>query len=214
MSSARDLANRNNAQHSTGPNTPEGKQASKYNATRHGLSGKQVIVYGEDPAAFERLHQELIASYNPANAAESTLVEEIAQNFWRLQRARRIEAETFNIHSGGADPVITYGCAIDRFEQIRRYMTSIERAYHRAIAQLERTQSIRAKAVGPQSNPPEPVLVKPAIGFVSQKPKSAHPSRPAPEPETVSNSRSPRTKPNLVPGQLWQFGGLQDCTLC
>ena len=46
-------------------------------------------------------------------------------------------------------------------------------------------------------------LVKPAIGFVSQKPKSAIPSRPAPEPETVSNSRSPRTKPNLVPGQLW-----------
>ena len=153
MSSARDLANRNNAQHSTGPKTPEGKQASKYNATRHGLSGKQVIVYGEDPAAFERLHQELIASYNPANAAESTLVEEIAQNFWRLQRARRIEAETFNIHSGGADPVITYGCAIDRFEQIRRYMTSIERAYHRAIAQLEQTQSIRAKAVAAEKQP-------------------------------------------------------------
>ena len=192
MSSARDLANRNNAQHSTGPNTPEGKQASKYNATRHGLSGKQVIVYGEDPAAFERLHQELIASYNPVNAAESTLVEEIAQNFWRLQRARRIEAETFNIHSGGADPVITYGCAIDRFEQIRRYMTSIERAYHRAIAQLERTQSIRAKAVAAERQ--HPVRVKPAIGFVSQQTKTIPIPLPVPlspyEVEPVSEPQS------------------------
>src|SRR5215218_6737465 len=100
MSSARDLANRDNARHSTGPKTPEGKEAAKYNATRHGLSGKQVVVYGEDPTAFECLHQELIASYNPANAAESTLVEEIAQNFWRLQRARKIETEAFNIASG------------------------------------------------------------------------------------------------------------------
>jgi hypothetical protein len=197
MSSARDLANRNNAQHSTGPNTPEGKQASKYNATRHGLSGKQVIVYGEDPAAFERLHQELIASYNPANAAESTLVEEIAQNFWRLQRARRIEAETFNIHSGGADPVITYGCAIDRFEQIRRYMTSIERAYHRAIVQLEKTQSIRVKSSAPaKPSTAKPAVRKPGIGFVSQMPKpELLPSLPKPEIQPLSitqRHRGPR----------------------
>jgi hypothetical protein len=144
--SSRIEANRANAQHSAGPRTEAGKAASKYNATRHGLSGKQIVVVGEDPTAFDALHKDLIEAYKPANAAESTLVEEIAQNFWRLQRARRIESETFNIDGGGADPVIAFGCAGERMDQIRRYMTSIERAYHRAIAQLEKTQAIRAKA--------------------------------------------------------------------
>lgn len=161
--SSRISANRANAQGSTGPRTPEGKERSKYNATRHGLSGKLVVAPGEDPSGYDRLLQELMASYNPANAAESILVEEIAQNFWRLQRARRIETETFNIDGGGADPVIAFGISEERFANIRRYMTTIERAWHRAVAQLEKTQAIRAK----QPSAPEPPADGP-VGFVSQ----------------------------------------------
>lgn len=188
MSSARNLANRANAQLSTGPQTPEGRQASKYNATRHGLSGKQIVVAGEDPKAFEHLFDELVASYKPANAAESTLVEEIAQNFWRLQRARRIEAETFNIAGGGADPVIAFGAALDRFDTIRRYMTAIERAYHRAIAQLEKTQSIRRKEAAVREEvTPAPAIVRPTIGFVSQTPE------PRLIPKPIMSSTSPAT---------------------
>ena len=163
--SSRIGANRANAQHSTGPRTPEGKDRSKYNATRHGLSGKLVVAPGEDPAGYDRLLQELIASYQPANTAESILVEEIAQNFWRLQRARRIETETFNIDAGGADPVIAFGISEERFANIRRYMTAIERAWHRAIAQLEKTQAIRAKqSPTPEPHPPG----EGPVGFVSQ----------------------------------------------
>ena len=40
----------------------------------------------------------------PANAAETMLVEEIAQCFWRLQRARAIEAENFNLACCGPTP--------------------------------------------------------------------------------------------------------------
>ena len=88
-------------------------------------------------------------SYRPANTAESILVEEIAQTFWRLQRARALEAEAFLMLSGGADPIIPFNAESARFDNIRRYMTTIERAYHRAIAQLERTQAIRAKNPAP-----------------------------------------------------------------
>ena len=154
MSSRKIAANRANSLHSTGPDNTE---RTRYNATRHGLSGKQVVVQGEDPAAYEALRRGLFESYKPVNTAEEILVEEIAQNYWRLQRARIIEAENFRINGGGADPVIAFGCGAAHFDNVRRYMTTIERAYHRAIQQLEKTQAIRAK---------QPVEAP--VGFVSQ----------------------------------------------
>jgi hypothetical protein len=142
---AQNRANKANAQQSTGPKTNAGKQASKYNRTRHGLAGKQVVIHCEDAAAYEALRIDLIDSYQPANVAETALVDEIAQNYWRLQRARAIEAETFNVHCHGADPIIGYESAAPKFETIRRYMASIERAYHRAMTQLHLEQSTRRK---------------------------------------------------------------------
>lgn len=161
-------ANRANAQKSTGPKTEAGKAASRVNATRHGLSGKFVVIDGEDPAAYDALRQDLIASYKPANAAETMLVDEIAQNYWRLQRVRVIEARTFDMHCVGGEPVIGFRCGQDSFNTIRRYMTSIERAWLRAIEQLQKTQAIRAKqqpdAAAESSHEPD----SNSGGFVSQ----------------------------------------------
>lgn len=44
-------ANRRNALHSTGPTTPEGKQASRLNALKHGLRAKNVIIPGQENPA-------------------------------------------------------------------------------------------------------------------------------------------------------------------
>ena len=47
-------ANRANSLHSTGPKTEDGKQASSRNAAPPWPSqGKQVVIQGEDPAAYE-----------------------------------------------------------------------------------------------------------------------------------------------------------------
>src|SRR5690242_20268545 len=54
ISPARLAANRRNAMLSTGPRTPEGKQRSKMNGLVHGCRSDQLIIPGEDPAAFER----------------------------------------------------------------------------------------------------------------------------------------------------------------
>lgn len=151
-------ANRANAQKSTGPRTVEGKEKSKQNTVRHGLTGKMLIAPGENAADYDSLLEGMMASYSPANAAESALVEEVAQCFWRLQRARRIESELFNCLTGGADPVITFTGHDSKFDNIRRYMTSIERSYHRAMEALAAMQKERRK-----NDPPD--------GFVSQSSK-------------------------------------------
>src|SRR6476620_1410323 len=66
-------ANRQNAQHSTGPVTPEGKAAAAQNAFKHGPRARKVL-FGSD----ERLQQfrdEFEAQYQPRNFTEAALVE-------------------------------------------------------------------------------------------------------------------------------------------
>jgi hypothetical protein len=71
-------ANRRNALHSTGPTTPEGKQASRFNALRHGLRAKEIIIPGqEDPAEFEAILRELCEDWEPEGHTEFHLVEQI-----------------------------------------------------------------------------------------------------------------------------------------
>jgi len=49
MTSIRQIeANRRNAMHSSGPTTPEGKQGSRRNAVRHGLTAETIIGALED----------------------------------------------------------------------------------------------------------------------------------------------------------------------
>ena len=43
-------ANRLNAQHSTGPSTPEGRVAVRLNGLKYGLYAETLILPGEDPA--------------------------------------------------------------------------------------------------------------------------------------------------------------------
>src|SRR4051812_22907882 len=117
------FANRANACHSTGPKSPAGIRAAKHNATKHGLAGKQVVTKGEDPADYDDLRLELIRDHAPASEKEVMLVEEIAQNWWRLQRARRVEAEVL-VKFGQLECIIDpeARCA---FQTITRYLNTI-----------------------------------------------------------------------------------------
>ena len=72
-------SNRRNAQNSTGPRTPAGKEHSHLNALRHGLCGAAenepavMSALGEDPAQFEAERQALLESYGPGDRARSGL---------------------------------------------------------------------------------------------------------------------------------------------
>jgi hypothetical protein len=92
MSSLKQVdANRLNALKSTGPKTSEGKQRSRCNAIRHGLTAETVIVGFEDADDYEAFEATVIADYNAESAVERELVLRLASVLWRLRRATGIE---------------------------------------------------------------------------------------------------------------------------
>jgi hypothetical protein len=83
--------NRNNAYHSTGPRTPEGKQRSCLNALRHGLTGQTVVMPAEDLEAYQHHIQNFVDEYHPQGATETQLVQSLADAAWRLNRVAVLE---------------------------------------------------------------------------------------------------------------------------
>jgi len=88
-------ANRDNARHSTGPKTPEGKARSSANAIRHGLLARQIVLPIEDRAQYLELLAALEAEHQPEGPLETYLVHQMASAQWRLQRLTRIETGFF-----------------------------------------------------------------------------------------------------------------------
>ena len=96
MSSLKQIeANRRNALKSTGPSTPEGKERSRCNALRHGLTAETVIAALEDAEDYQAFEAAVIADYDAESAVERELVLRLASVLWRLRRATGIETALF-----------------------------------------------------------------------------------------------------------------------
>jgi hypothetical protein len=96
MSSFKQIAaNRRNALKSTGPMTLEGKQRSRCNGLRHGLTAETVIGVLEDANDYEAFEAAVTADYNAESAVERELVLRLASVLWRLRRATGIETALF-----------------------------------------------------------------------------------------------------------------------
>jgi hypothetical protein len=148
--------NRANAQHSTGPRTSEGKLASSRNSLKHGLASAQLIIPGEDPAAFDALLSALLEEHQPANATEDLLVQEIAQSYWLTQRAIRFQNQCFTPE--GVDE--------KRLALFLRYQVTHDRAFHEALKTLIQLKKDRAVGFVFQAGSRH----QNASGFVSQPP--------------------------------------------
>lgn len=176
MASVRQIeANRRNA---SGPHqmTKAGKEAVRVNAIRHGLASRlHVVLPGEDLNFYEELRDSLLSDYAPATIQEELLVNQIAENFRRLLRARSMESGSFS--SGllnlirdfdlpeapkdemvrGSYLAMAYTKNDKVFAKLGRYETTIERSYYRAVRELTKIQSTRIRSVS-QSAAPAPEI--------------------------------------------------------
>ena len=100
MTSYRQIeANRRNALKSTGPKSEEGKQASRCNGLRHGLTAETVIGSLEDAEDYNAFESAITADYDAESAVERELVLRLASILWRLRRATTMETGLFEIQA-------------------------------------------------------------------------------------------------------------------
>jgi hypothetical protein len=100
MTSLRQIAaNRRNASKSTGPRTEEGKQRSRCNAVRHGLTAETGIGALKDAEDYKAFEAAITADYDAQSAVERELVLRLTSLLWRLRRATTIETSLFEIQA-------------------------------------------------------------------------------------------------------------------
>ena len=161
ISDPRAEANRANAVHSTGPSTAAGKAVSRLNATRHGLTSQVACMTWEDRDAFNEFCASLVTEYRPETAVETQLAQSIAEDQWRLNRARAIEHNIFALGSTASMPAIdsddpqidaalaqaqTFRDESRTFGLITLYEQRIHRNLQRNLDRLRQLQSDRRAA--------------------------------------------------------------------
>ena len=90
-------ANRLNAQKSTGPRTPAGKEASRFNALQHGIDARHTIIPGENQADLERLANEYQDQLRPETPVERYLVDTLISSDWLRRRLHRAQADLYHV---------------------------------------------------------------------------------------------------------------------
>jgi hypothetical protein len=127
------LANQANAQRSTGPKTPEGKQNSSQNSRKHGFFARQPFPYGEAGNKMWDVYSELyfgiINHYQPIGYMEQLLAEKVATEFIRFSRLLSFEGsymgEKGAFHCAGINRILRFQSAINR--QLFQTMVELER---------------------------------------------------------------------------------------
>jgi hypothetical protein len=158
-------ANRKNAQKSTGPKTPEGKDAVRLNGLKHGLASEILVLPGESVADFENLLDSLQAEHQPATPTEVILVRQMAMASWRLQRLLHMEAAHYRVRLDNSE---------ERFEKFypdvteparqaivasgdltlinfSRYEARLERSFHKGLTALQHLRAQRKSEMKDQS---------------------------------------------------------------
>jgi hypothetical protein len=79
--------------------TAAGKDQSRRNAVRHGLTAETVISTLEDADDYRQFEAAVIADYDAQSAVERELVLRLASVLWRLRRAITIETGLFEIQA-------------------------------------------------------------------------------------------------------------------
>jgi hypothetical protein len=153
--------NRANAAKSTGPRTDAGKQRSKLNALRHGLTGQTIVLPSEDHSAYQRLSQSFLDECQPKGAIETQLVQSLIDSSWRMNRAAAVETNLLSlgitemedrIHANHPEAEAALAMAMAfrehtrAFAQISIYGQRLARQFERTLAQLRQIQADRRKA--------------------------------------------------------------------
>jgi len=154
-------ANQRNAQLSTGPKTEAGRNASRMNAYAHGLTGHLDFRTPEEQAAHDKFCAGIVSSLAPAEGIERQFAQSVAEDHWRLNKARSIENNIFALACSFMDDTDendateidkaladarTFTANPERFQLLTVYERRIHSNMTKSLRQLTELQATRRAA--------------------------------------------------------------------
>ena len=152
ISNKQQEANRKNAQHSTGPTTPAGKEAIRFNALTYGLRTRASILPDENAADYSQLWDELEADWQPQTRTERCYLETMVTSQWLLKRVAESEQKIYAYIAFGE-----HQCKM--LVYVAKQRAQLERSFRTAIADIKQAQKERQarQPQQPAKIAPEPV---------------------------------------------------------
>ena len=173
-------ANRQNAQHSTGPKTPEGKEAVRDNALTYGLRTRHMILPNENLHHYLALFDAFEAEYRPCTRTEWCYLETIITSQWLLVRLAASERQICEDRPSGQTAISIIG---QRLQTPRAARTRLPQRNRRPEASPKRTP--RAARPGRRTRA---AIHAPAVRIFHARKNPPNPSTaPPPEPTPVSS---------------------------
>jgi hypothetical protein len=151
--------NRQNAAHSTGPVTNEGRRRVAVNALRHGLTGQTVVLPSDDLDTYKEHCDQFHTELKPQGLLESKCVQTIADTYWRLDRIQALENNLLTLAARQepelhSDALIHFALAqaksldynADLLTRLSLYEQRLHRTLEKAKVELKQLQKERAEA--------------------------------------------------------------------
>ena len=152
-SEAQVRANRENAKKSLGPTSVAGKEKSRRNALKHGLTGEGVALTNEDAAEVERMFVAFEADFRPSDEMGRLMIRRAATCAVRMERGvlqetaalsgRVLQAQA-EAEANGEDPVEAgHRAMFDPSKEAtlaRKYEAAAERGFFRALKEFRQHQ--------------------------------------------------------------------------
>ncbi len=178
-----------------GPKTLEGKEITRLNALRHGLTAQKLVLNSEDQELFEGMLQGYVNELKPQGLEQTDLVREVVACKWRQERFWHIECAIIDLSIAETEPAIAahfnnidavtkaafsfvqqHG-HVKALEMVGRYESRMRRLQEKARRDLDRLQTPKApkpvketKSARPAA-PPEPGQDEPLsyLSFISKE---------------------------------------------
>jgi len=146
MTEFKEEENRYRPGHSTGPRTGNGKTNSSRNSLVHGCCSNRLILPGENQEEFDDLKQGWLDDYDPHTQIARSLVAKAAEAEWLLLRNLHWHHECEQeLYAENPNPLSWSEGQHKKLERFLRYRTTAERAFSRALGQLEHLRKSRSQ---------------------------------------------------------------------
>ena len=189
ISEAQSAANKANAAHSTGPQTPTGKARSSKNRLTFGLFTISDFVREDESESYTKICTSLWSELSPAGTIEEAFTTEIMSATWRLRRCRMVEEDIAQI--AVLDPMQDPATAAQQksVDRARAQSVNIMNRCINALRKLQTERGIRSQAF-PETDVPAGLGLMDIRQVAKTKPMDTD-AEPEPAPAAAAPAATP-----------------------